>query len=103
MILSNGEIARIFSHIAVMLELDGANPFRVRAYAEAARVLESQAEPIAALAETAGALEALPGIGKDLAAKIRDSVRSGSTQAYEDLKAKYPPELVDLTQLQGPA
>ena len=101
MILSNGDIAQVFARIAVMLELDGANPFRVRAYGEAARVLESQAEPIAALAETPGALEALPGIGKDLAAKIRDIVRSGTTQAYEDLKTKYPPELVELTQLQG--
>ena len=101
MLLTNAEIARVFSNIAVMLELDGANPFRVRAYAEAARVLEGQAEPVATLAETPGGLEALPGIGKDLAAKIRDVVATGTTQAYEDLKRKYPPELVELTQIPG--
>ena len=101
MALSNAEIAQVFSRIAVMLELDGANPVRVRAYREAARVLEEQAEPLAGLAETAGALEELPGIGKDLAGKIRDLVSTGTTQAYEDLKKKYPLELVALTQLQG--
>ncbi len=99
--LSNADIARVFSRFAVMLELDGANPFRVRAYREAARVLEEQAEPLANLAATEGALEELPGIGKDLAQKIRDLVATGTTPAYEELKKKYPLELVELTELQG--
>jgi len=101
MALSNTEIARVFSNIATLLQLDGANPFRVRAYSEAAHVLEAQAEPLAALAATPGALEELPGIGKDLAGKIRDLVATGTTATYEELQKRFPIELVELTQVQG--
>jgi len=99
--LSNADIARVFSRYAVMLELDGANVFRVRAYREAARVLAELAEPLASLAASEGALEELPGIGKDLAQKIRDLVKTGTTPAYQELQQKYPLELVELTELQG--
>src|SRR5262245_28743535 len=84
-----------------MLEIDGANPFRVRAYREGARVIEAQAEPMAALADQEGGLEALPGIGKDLAQKIRELVRTGTTPLYEEMKSKIPLEVVSLTELQG--
>jgi DNA polymerase (family 10) len=101
MALSNADIARVFSRLAVMLELDGANVFRVRAHREAARMLSDLAEPLGSLAAREGALEELPGIGKDLAQKIRDLLSSGTTPAYEELKAKYPLDLVELTELQG--
>jgi DNA polymerase (family 10) len=84
-----------------MLEIDGANPFRTRAYKEAARVLDALPEPVARLAGEEGALEALPGIGKDLAQKIRDLLATGSTALYDELLKKYPLELVHLTELQG--
>ena len=45
--MTNADAARIFARLATMLEIDGANPFRVRAYREAARVVESQGEPVA--------------------------------------------------------
>ena len=64
---SNPEIARALAHLATMLEIDGANPFRVRAYREAARIVESAGEPVASMAEAEGRLESLQGIGKDLA------------------------------------
>jgi DNA polymerase (family 10) len=99
--LSNAEVAQVFSRIATMLEIDAANPFRVRAYSEAARVLGELAEPLAGLADTPGALEELPGIGKDLAGKIRDILGTGTTQTYEEMKKKYPLEVVELTRLQG--
>ena len=101
MALSNAEVARVFSRYATMLELDGANVFRVRAYREAARVLGELAEPLAGLAKEEGALEELPGIGKDLAQKIRDIVSSGTMPAFEEMKKKYPLALVELTELQG--
>jgi DNA polymerase (family 10) len=101
MALSNADVARVFSRIAVMLELDEANPFRVRAYREAGRSLADLAEPLASLAADEGALEELPGIGKDLAQKIRDLLATGTTPAYEEMKQKYPLELVELTELQG--
>ncbi len=99
--LTNAEVARVFGQLATMLELDEANPFRVRAYREAARVVEALPEPIARLAGEEGALEELPGIGKDLAQKIRDILAKGSTELYDQLAKKYPLDLVRLTELQG--
>lgn len=99
--MTNQDVARVFARLATMLEIEGANPFRVRAYREAARVLDSQAEPVAALAGEPGKLEALAGIGKDLAGKIRDIVTTGSTALYDEMKAKVPVEVVELTEIQG--
>jgi DNA polymerase (family 10) len=99
--MTNAEVGRALSNIAVMLEMEGGNPFRVRAYREAARVIQTQAEPVAALAAEEGRLEALAGIGKDLAGKIRDLVKTGTTKVYDELKSKIPLEVVSLTELQG--
>jgi len=99
--MTNADAARVFSRLATMLEIDGANPFRVRAYREGARVIEAQGDPVESLAAEEGALEALPGIGKDLAQKIRDVVQTGTTAIYEEMKAKIPLEVVALTELQG--
>ncbi len=97
--MTNPEVAKVFSRLATMLEIDGANPFRVRAYREAARVIESLAEPVAAL--DAAQLAELPGIGKDLAGKTREVVETGTTPLFEEMKAKVPLEVVALTELQG--
>ena len=99
--MTNADVARVFARLATMLEIDGANPFRVRAYREGARVVESHGELVEALAGEEGALEALPGIGKDLAQKIRDVVKTGTTDLYEEMRKKIPVEVVALTELQG--
>ncbi len=99
--MSNAEIARILSQLSVMLELDGANSFRVRAYREGARVVETLAEPLAVLAAQEKGLESIPGIGKSLAQHIRDLLETGTTEQWEQMKKKYPVELVELTELQG--
>jgi DNA polymerase (family X) len=99
--LANSDVARVLDTLATMLEIDGANPFRTRAYREAARVLDALPEPVARLAGDEAALEELPGIGKDLAQKIRDILATGSTALYDELLKKYPLELVRLTELQG--
>ncbi|MBI3539763.1 MAG: DNA polymerase III, partial [Candidatus Eisenbacteria bacterium] len=99
--MTNAEVARVFTRIAVMLEMQGQNPFRVRAYREGARVIESLAEPVAAMAAEEGRIEALRGIGKDLAAKIRDIVTTGTTELYDELQKTIPAEVVALTELQG--
>ncbi len=99
--LTNADVGRVFAQLATMLELDEANPFRVRAYKEAARVVEALPEPLARLAAEEGALEELPGIGKDLAQKIRDILETGTTAVFDDLAKKYPLDLVRLTELQG--
>ncbi len=99
--MTNAEIARIFTTIATGLELDGGNPFRIRAYHEAARVVESHPEPMASLATTEGRLEAIRGIGKDLAQKIRDIVTTGTTAILDEIVAKYPREVLALTEIPG--
>ncbi len=99
--LTNADVGRVLATLATMLEIDGANPFRVRAYKEAARVVDALPGPVGRLAGEEGALEALPGIGKDLAQKIRDLLATGSTGLYDELLKRYPLELVRLTELQG--
>ena len=99
--MTNADVARVLSRIATMLEIDGANPFRVRAYREGARVIESQAEPIATLAAAEGGLAALPGIGKDLAQKTLEIAETGTTGIYDEMQAKIPLEVVGFTELQG--
>jgi DNA polymerase (family 10) len=99
--MTNSDIARVFTSIATGLELDGGNPFRIRAYHEAARVVESHPEPMASLAATEGRLEAIRGIGKDLAQKIKDIVRTGSTELLDEIFAKYPREVLALTEIPG--
>jgi DNA polymerase (family 10) len=98
---SNTDLARTLARIATLLEIDGANPFRVRAYKEGARVVGDHGESLAGLAGEPGALEALPGIGKGLAQNIRDLVASGHTEPLEELLKKYPDEVVGFTELQG--
>ena len=99
--VTNADVARILTRLATMLEIEGANPFRVRAYREGGRIVEAQGEPVAALAAEEGRLEALSGIGKDLAGKIRDIVATGSTPLYEEMQKKIPLDVVALTELQG--
>jgi len=99
--VTNQEIAQVFDTIATMLEMDGANAFRVRAYREAARVIERMAEPAGTLAQTPGRLQQVKGIGKDLEQKIRDLAATGSTELYQELTSRYPASLMELTRLPG--
>jgi len=88
--MTNAEIARVLERLAVRLEIEGANPFRVRAYREGGRIVGSHPDAMTAIAGTPGALEALKGIGKDLAGKIRDLVATGRTELDDELRAKIP-------------
>jgi hypothetical protein len=99
--VTNADVARVLERIAAMLEIEGANPFRVRAHSNAARVVGEHGEAMASLAGTPGALEALPGIGKDIAQKIRDVVATGTTPMYDDLRSRIPDEVVGFTELHG--
>lgn len=99
--MTNAEIARVLERLAIRLEIEGANPFRVRAYREAGRIVGAHAEAMSALAGEPGALEALKGIGKDLAGKIRDLVATGRTELDDELRARIPDAVVDFTELQG--
>lgn len=97
----NATLAAALARLGVMLELDDANPFRVRALREGARVVEQCETRIADLADTPGALEELPGIGKGIAQHLRDLVATGTTPLLDELAVRWPGEVVGFTDLQG--
>jgi DNA polymerase (family 10) len=100
--VENAEVARLFREMADLLELDGANPFRVRAYRTAARTIETLPEPVARLASGGvKALAELPGIGDDLARKILEIVQTGRCQALEEVAQRVPRGLLELVRLPG--
>jgi DNA polymerase (family 10) len=97
----NSEIAEAFYRLASMLEIEGANPFRVRAYRNAARTIETLPESAAAMLARGGDFSELPGIGKDLAGKIAEMIRTGRLGALEEEERHLPRALVELTTVPG--
>lgn len=101
MSMNNNEIADIFSHYADLLEIEEANPFRVRAYRNAARFISSFPKSMAEMLHAGEDLDELPTIGKDLAAKIKTIVETGSLPQMESSEAKIPSALVELLSIEG--
>ena len=100
--MKNQELARIFEEIGLMSEFLGDNPFRVRAYHQAARTLYDLDTPIEDLAEGAKeALMALPGIGPDLADKILEYLNTGRIAKHEELSQKVPPGVIQVMEVPG--
>src|SRR4030095_284218 len=96
--MRNLEIAYIFNQIADRLEIQGANPFRVRAYRRAAVNIEGLADNIETIA-LGGTLRNISGIGEDLAAKIDEYIRTGVIQFHEQLKQDVPPGLAKMVEI----
>lgn len=101
--VENVEVARRLEEMADLLALGAANPFRVRAYRRAARMLSTLDQPVAALLAAGGeaALDALPGIGADLAGKIATIVRTGSFPELEAAAQGVPAGARDLLRVPG--
>ncbi|HUL73652.1 MAG TPA: DNA polymerase/3'-5' exonuclease PolX [Vicinamibacterales bacterium] len=100
--MENIAIAKIFDEVADLLDIQGANPFRVRAYRTAARTIGTLGKPAASLVEADGhALEQLPGIGADLAEKIATICRTGKLPLLAELTRKTPESLVALLRIPG--
>ncbi|MDO8706792.1 MAG: DNA polymerase/3'-5' exonuclease PolX [Sulfuricaulis sp.] len=97
----NADIATLFEEIADLLEIDNANPFRVRAYRNAARQLQGTGVPAADMVAKGEDLTELPGIGDDLAAKIQEIVETGKCQFLEKLRQKTPPTITELLKIPG--
>ncbi len=93
--MKNLEISAIFREIANILEIKGDNPFRIRAYERAAQNIEGLTEDIEDFVRDDRLMD-IPGVGKDLADKIKEYVQTGKIKAYEDLKKKVPGGLLDL-------
>ncbi|CAN5627844.1 DNA polymerase/3'-5' exonuclease PolX [soil metagenome] len=97
--MDNLAIARVLADIGDLLEIKSENPFKVRAYRNAAETVAHMGEPLAGLspAERLG----IPGIGKDLAARIGELVDTGACRFHQDLLQEFPPTILDLLHLQG--
>jgi DNA polymerase (family X) len=100
--VENAEVARIFREVAELLEVQNANPFRIRAYRNAARVVESHPRSVAGLArEGPEAVDALPGIGPDLAAKVVEIAETGTLAMLSGLAEEVPAGVADLMRIPG--
>ena len=99
-VVTKDEIAEVLENISRLLELKGENPFKVRAYAMAARALETLGEPLDVLISEDRLLE-VEGIGKAIAEKIATLHRDGKLEYYDELRAAFPPEIFVLFDLQG--
>lgn len=96
----NQEIALIFERIADMLSVLDENPFKIRAYKKAALNISELSEDIEEIAPSDD-LTSIPGVGKDLAAKVREYIDTGRIGEYEKLLKTVPLELIELLRIQG--
>jgi len=87
--MNNSEIAEIFQDIAVLLELKGENPFKIRAYQKVARSIKQLTVEVEQLV-TEGRLKEVPGVGEAITKKITELVNAGRLDYYEKLKAEFP-------------
>jgi DNA polymerase (family 10) len=102
--MDNITLARLLDETASLLEIDAADPFRVRSYRRAAETVEQQTQPLAALVAPDAdpkALLNIPGIGKGMAANIRDLVNTGTIPLREELLSRYRPTMLELLRLPG--
>jgi DNA polymerase (family 10) len=97
----NADIARVFDEIADLLEIQEANPFRVRAYRNAARTVENLTLDLAATVGSGKPLPKLPGIGADLAGKIGEIAATGTCSLLERLRKEMPAGVTELLRVPG--
>ena len=98
--MDNREVSEILEEMAMLMELNGDGGFRIRAYANAARAIDSLGEPVAALAAE-GKLDSVRGIGKGLAGRIGELVETGCLPGLEELKSSVPEGLMEMTEIPG--
>ena len=99
--MKNDQIADCFETLADLLEIQGANPFRIRAYRNAARTISSTADSFVDLCEAGRDLTELEGIGKDLAKQIEEIVTTGQHAQLEELRQQVPSGVLDMLRIPG--
>jgi DNA polymerase (family X) len=99
--MDNISIARLLDETAALLEIDAADPFRIRSYRRAAEAVEQQTTQLATLIAEPKKLLAIPGIGKGMAANIVALLTTGSIPLREELLQKYKPTMLELLRLPG--
>ncbi len=98
--MKNFEVARIFYEIASLLEVRDESRFRIRAWQRAAQTLETLSEDVTAVAAR-GALRSLPGIGKEIAARIEEYLATGRLELLDRLRENLPPDFLSLLEVRG--
>ena len=99
--MTNQYIAKIFKELAQLLEIKGENPYKIRAYQNAARVIESLPFSIETMVKEGKDLTKLPAIGEQIAKKIIEIVTTGRLQKLEQLKAEFPKGILSLLSIEG--
>lgn len=94
-------MARLLEETAALLEIDAADPFRIRSYRRAAEAVEQHTTPLETLVDDPKQLLAISGIGKSMASNIVDMVRNGSMPLRDELLTKYRPSMLELLRLPG--
>jgi DNA polymerase (family X) len=97
----NADVAAVFGQIADLLEVQGANVFRIRAYRTAARTIGELGRNLGDMLEAGERLDDLPGIGADLAGKIADIVATGRCAQLERLRQEIPQAVAELLAVPG--
>jgi len=97
----NSDIVEIFQEVADLLEIEGANQYRVRAYRDAARTISTLSRNVSQMVEEGEDLTQLPGIGEDLAGKIEQIVNTGDLKQLEEIEQRTPPELAEMLDVAG--
>jgi DNA polymerase (family 10) len=98
--MDKDKVAEVLVEIGVLLELKGENPFKTRAYGNAARTIEGLEEPLAKIVAEKR-LGEVKGIGEALEQKITELVETGKLKYYEELKASIPPGLIEMLEIPG--
>jgi len=99
--IRNNDTADIFDAIADYLEIEGENPFKIRAYRNASRTIRGLGPELKDMLAAGEELTELPGIGKELAAKIVEILETGTAQALEKLKEKVPAGVIEMLKIPG--
>jgi DNA polymerase (family 10) len=99
MVIKNSDIADVFDAIADYLEIEGENPFKIRAYRNASRTIRGLGPELGDMLASGEKLTELPGIGKELAAKVVEILETGTAQALENLKQKVPAGVIEMLQI----
>ena len=99
--MDNISIARLLDETAALLEIDAADPFRIRSYRRAAEAVEQQTTQLSTLVGEPKQLLAIAGIGKGMAANIVELVATGTMPLREELLQKYKPTMLELLRLPG--
>ena len=99
--IHNSEVADVFSQVADLLEIEGANEFRVRAYRKAARTIKGYPRSRADLVDEGQDLTELSGVGDDLAGKIEEVVKTGGLRQLEEIEQRTPAGLARMLRIEG--